>query len=107
MTASAESGGEPRITGHYKYQSALAADPRQSLSERQPARVRIVAQNHAGQPTRQSSDGSPRVGQAARIGKQPERRHTLSPSRGTITPGEQTLVQCTIRIMTTCQIAVT
>ena len=95
MHAGAERSCQPGIAGHHQGEAPRPADPRQILAERTASRLAVVAQYHATQAARQPRYRGAGVGQAPRVGEQPEfrqvRRATVPAGRRT-SPGNETSV---------------
>ena len=87
---SAKRRRQPGITGYHKSQTSRAADFRQVVPKPCPARLAIVPQHDAGQPTRQARNGRARIRQPPRIGEEPERRKIRASAAPRVSPGEQT-----------------
>ena len=90
MTARMQCRGEPGIAGDHEHQPAIPANPCDSLPERHAVRILVMAEHDACEAMRQASDRRPRIGQAAVISEQPERRQWRRTSRGRTCPGKQT-----------------
>ena len=63
---------QPDIAGHHQGETARPADPRKLTPQRLAPRFAIMAQNHAGKPTRQPRRRRARIGEPARVGEQPK-----------------------------------
>lgn len=74
MHAGAECGRQPGIAGDHQCQAAGAAEASQVAAEYPSAGFAIMPQDDPRQTTRQARHRGARVGDAARIGEQPEER---------------------------------
>jgi len=85
---------QPDIACHDQRQPARAADPGQIPAERRPCWLAIMAQHDAGETSGQLSGRRSRVGQAARVGEEPQRRQPRSsgPGHYGMRPGKEAYV---------------
>jgi hypothetical protein len=90
MNASVQQCRQPDIACHDQRQPARAADPGQVSTEGAPVRRAIMAQDNAGEAARQPLRSATRIGQAVRVGEQPERRKPRpGPDGYGLRPGKQ------------------
>src|SRR4051794_18001937 len=89
MHAGVECGGEPCVTCYHQCQAAGAADAGKIAAERGPTRITVVPQDNPGETARQPRDSRPRIGQAARIGEQPEWGQVRTTAERSVSPREQ------------------
>src|SRR5690349_3294330 len=89
MHASVKRSGQPCVAGHHQCQAPSATDAGKIATERRSIRVLVVAEYHTGETARQPSDRWPWVGQAERIGEQPQRWNGRAAAMAGAGPCEQ------------------
>ena len=89
MHASMQCGGEPCVTSHHERQAAGAADAGEIAAKRRSIRIIVVPQDDARKTAWEPSHGWPGVGQAARVGKQPERGNIRATATAGARPSHQ------------------
>lgn len=93
MNSRVQQGRQPDVACHDQHQPARAADPGQISTEARPVRLAIMAQDNAGEAARQPLRSAARIGQAARVGEQPEGgKPRPGPSRYGMRPGKKARV---------------
>jgi len=99
MNPRAQQCRQPDIASHNQRQPARAADPGQVTTEAAPVGLAIMAQDNAGKASRQPLGRRARIGQAARVGEEPERGKPRSgPGRHGMRPGKKACVHGVSRL---------
>jgi len=91
--------GEGRISCHHQSEATGAADTREFATEYGAGDSIIVAQDDAGEATRQAAGGWTRIRQPVGVGEQPERRNLgMKASSGRMRPGQEARVHLAIAV---------
>lgn len=91
--------GEGWISCHDQSEATGAADTREIAPERRAVDSIIVAQDDAGEATRQAARGWTRIRQPVGVGEQPERRNLgMKASSGRMRPGQEARVHLAIAV---------